>query len=113
MSRWTIRAQADRESLRLRVRNLIGDELLHAHLPLPPDHPRALLTLLEGLALWGGEPLCAAIDADDFADPSLALGVSWTPTSALVRFEFSPPRLGQRRLRLRRVVPALGTRVGS
>lgn len=113
MSRWTIRAQASRELLRLRLRNCMGDELLHAHLPLPPDHPRALLTLLEGLALWGGEPLCAVIDADGSADPSLALGVSWTPTSALVRFEFAPPRLGQRRLRLRRVARALGARVGS
>ena len=113
MSRWTIRAQVSRETLRLRVRNDLGDELLHAQMPLPPDHPRALLTLLEGLALWAGEPLCAVIDADDSADPLLALGVSWTPTSALARCEFTPPRLGQRRLRLRRVAQQLHADVES
>lgn len=102
MPKWTIAARTSRETLHLRVRNCLGDELLRAHLPLAPDHPRALLTLLEGLALWVGEPLCAVISADEFADPSLALGVSWIPTSALVRVEFGPPRLGQRRLRLRR-----------
>jgi hypothetical protein len=105
MPSWTITARANRETLCLRVRNCLGDELLHARLPLPPDHPRALLALLEGLALWVGEPLCAVISADDAADPSPSLGVSWTPTSALVRFEFAPPRLAQRRLRLARARP--------
>jgi hypothetical protein len=103
MPNWTIAAHASRETLRLRVRNCLGDELLHARLPLPPDHPRALLSLLEGLALWVGEPLCAVISADDAAEPSLSPGDSWTPTSALVRFELAPPRVAQRRLRLARV----------
>jgi hypothetical protein len=105
MSRWKITGQSNCTRLRLRVRDSLGDEVLHAELSLPPDHPRALLTLLEGLALWAGEPLCAVISADDSADPSRALGVSWTPTSALIRFEFTPPSVGQKRLRLQRVVP--------
>ena len=71
MPRWGITGRASREMLRLRVRNCLGDELLCAELPLPPDHPRALLTLLEGLAIWGGEPLCVVICADDSADPLL------------------------------------------
>lgn len=30
------------------------DDVLKARLPLTPHHPRALLTLLEGLSLWSG-----------------------------------------------------------
>lgn len=46
-------------------------DLLKASLPLPPRHPRALLTLLEGLALWRGEPLLVAISAGESS-------VDWT-----------------------------------
>jgi hypothetical protein len=113
MSKWTVRAQIGTETLRLRVRNILGDDLLHAQLYLPSDHPRALLTLLEGLALWNGEPVCAVIDADDSAAPLLAVGGSWTPQSALVRFELAPPRLDQRRLRLRRATSGFHAEVDS
>ena len=105
MAKWNTTLQAIPGAVRLLVTSAEGDDLVKAHLPGYPNHPRALLSLLEGLALWSGETLCAAISADDSADPSLALGVSWTPTSALVRFDFTPPRLGQRRLRLRRAAP--------
>lgn len=37
-----------------------GDDLLKAQLPANTSHPRALVTLLEGLALWSGSPVCAA-----------------------------------------------------
>lgn len=67
------------------------DEILKASLPTPPCHPRALLTLLEGLALWSGSPLEAAIcvgpssgtlpDAGFFGAPYPTEG------SALVRLE--------------------------
>ncbi len=33
------------------------DVLLKARLSARPDHPRAAITLLEGLALWSGAPL--------------------------------------------------------
>jgi hypothetical protein len=39
-----------------------------------PDHPRALLTLLEGLALWSGALLCAAISAAHSVGHSLGAG---------------------------------------
>jgi hypothetical protein len=39
-------------------------DLLKATLALAPQHPRALLTLLEGLALWRGQALRVAIAAD-------------------------------------------------
>ena len=51
-----------------------GSDLLKAHLPNYPDHPRALLTMLEGLALWCGQALCVAISADVPSSHSLGLG---------------------------------------
>ncbi len=40
-----------------------ASDLVKARLPLRPKHPRALLTLLEGLALWSGTPLVVAVSA--------------------------------------------------
>ena len=37
---------------------------LRARLPTMPSQPRALLLLLEAIAAWYGEPLCAVLDAD-------------------------------------------------
>ena len=37
---------------------------LRAVLPLPPAQPRAVALLLESLAEWFGQPLCAVLDAD-------------------------------------------------
>lgn len=38
--------------------------VLRARLPVAPQHPRALITLLESLSLWYGTPLHAVVDAD-------------------------------------------------
>lgn len=46
--------------------------MLKARLPGSPSHPRAVMLLLEALALWYGMPLHAVIDAD-------ALGVMQHP----------------------------------
>ena len=46
----------------LLVTSETGD-VLKARLPLSPRHPRALLTLLEGLSLWSGQPLSVAVSA--------------------------------------------------
>lgn len=55
-----------------------------------PDHPRALLCILEGLALWSGAVLDVAISADAPVCTSLGLGAfggeRWPTESALVRF---------------------------
>jgi hypothetical protein len=37
---------------------------LRARLPTRPAQPRALLLLLEAIAAWYGEPICAVLDAD-------------------------------------------------
>jgi hypothetical protein len=65
-------------------------DLLKARLDTRPCHPRALLTLLEGLSLWSGEPLCVALTADAASRgllPSTLFGDElWPGESALVRF---------------------------
>lgn len=42
--------------------------LMRASLPPMPAQPRALVTLLEGLALWQGAVLPTAVHADERAD---------------------------------------------
>jgi hypothetical protein len=71
-------------------------DLLKARLDAKPAHPRALLTLLEGLSLWRGQPpLCVALSAtDDFRamDASTLFGDElWPAESPLVRFDIVHP----------------------
>ena len=100
MTTWTTQVNVNRETIRLRVRDATGNELLKAVLPRSPEHPRAVLTLLEGLALWAGEALCVATSVDASAGPSHDVWDGWPFASALVRFEFAPPPAPTRRLRL-------------
>jgi hypothetical protein len=46
-------------------------DLLKAVLPMGPQHPRAMLTLLEGIALYRGERLDVAVIAGDDCPPWL------------------------------------------
>jgi hypothetical protein len=78
--------------IRLSVRGPDGRLIVHARLGRYPAHPRALLTVLEGLALWRGAPLNVAISADAPVCDSLGLGAfggePWPTESALVRFDW-------------------------
>lgn len=97
MAQWptTIRLHQD---LWLLVTDPRGNDQIKARLPLRPRHPRALLTLLEGVALYSGEPLCAVISAG--SRPEDRLGCEawdddlWPAESPLVRFDFVTPRPG-------------------
>ena len=91
------------------VRVLVVDphqgDLLKARLPLGAQHPRALLTLLEGLALWRGQPLRVVVRATSAGDGRPCWSGSglfgdelWPGESPLVRYE-----VGGRDLRLRRL----------
>lgn len=68
-----------------------GDDLLKARLDRTPSHPRALLTLLEGLSLWSGQTLCVALSVDDscprWPGSQLLGGELWPAESQLVRFD--------------------------
>lgn len=76
----------------LSVRSNDQRPIVRAHFTGYPDHPRALLSMLEGLALWRGSVLDVAISADAPVSSSLGLGAfggeRWPTDSALVRFEW-------------------------
>jgi len=55
MALWPTMLRIGGKELKLLVTSPEGDDLLKARLPVRPPHPRALLTLLEGVALWSGE----------------------------------------------------------
>jgi hypothetical protein len=87
----------------LLVRDETGD-LLKARLPLSPRHPRALLTLLEGLSLWSGEALSVVVSAgesSDWAGSGLFGDELFPAESQLVQFRIG--RRGCRGHRLRGV----------
>lgn len=88
------------EDLKLLVTSPEGN-LIKARLPLRPSHPRSVLTMLEGIALFNGEPLRAVISADAHRDERLDserwFGDLWPAESALVRFDFARPAERARR----------------
>lgn len=101
MALWPTRLRIGDKELKLLVTSPQGDELLKARLPLRPPHPRALLTLLEGVALWSGEPVLAVISAgahrDDWLDSDEWGDELWPFESPLVQFDFATPPCRARR----------------
>ena len=71
---WSARVRLRPVRLELVVTDLERD-LLRASLPTPQLHPRALVTVLEGLALWQGAVLHTAVYADERADWSGLFGL--------------------------------------
>ncbi len=68
-----------------------GSDLLKARLP-PTHHPRALITLVEGLSLWSGEPIVVVIsaaerDPDGCDDTFFGLDL-WPLRNPLVHFQY-------------------------
>jgi hypothetical protein len=101
MAQWETTLWIGAEDLRMLVCSAQGDDLLKARLPIRPPHPRALLTMLEGLALWSGEPLYAVISAgkrrEDWCGCELWGEELWPTESQLVQFDFAAPRSRARR----------------
>jgi len=102
MAQWPTTLRISDTDLKLLVTSPEGDDLIKARLPSRPPHPRALLTLLEGVALWSGEPLYAVISAGEHRDDWLgceAWGEDlWPAESALVHFDFATPPARPRRV---------------
>ena len=95
---WSARLRPRPTTIELRVFQP-GRELLRASLPHPPRHPRALVTVLEGLALWQGGVLrvaaCVDSTSEHFGLSSLGLqGPSLDdPGSPLLHaYEVSPAK---------------------
>lgn len=99
MSPWRPVLAFGAREMRLLLTDHQGSDLLKASLPLPAHHPRAMLTLVEGLALWSGDRLGAVISAASPSTPSAMWhDEAWPPEeSALVRFELAPVRERRRR----------------
>jgi hypothetical protein len=67
------------DPMRTRLRVHDGPRLvLTARLPEAPEHPRALETLAEGVALWYGRPLYAALGVA--AEDALCVSPRWHAT---------------------------------
>jgi len=103
MALWSTTLRLGKD-LKLLVTSPEGDDLIKARLPIRPPHPRALLTLLEGIALFSGEPLYAVISAGEDRDAWLGSEQwcedLWPAESSLVHFDFAlPPPRARRRLR--------------
>jgi len=106
MNTWKTTVQPTRGAVRLLMTDPERNEVLKAALPPYPEHPRALLTVLEALSLWVGQPLTAAVFAEGTVDRRSAealFGDGILPLdSALVRFDLlGPPRP-------RRTLPGVG-----
>lgn len=104
MAQWPTTIRIGAEDLKLLVTSPQGDDQIKARLPLRPPHPRALLTLLEGVALFSGEPLYVVISAGESRDDWLGCEAwgddLWPAESPLVHFDFAiPPPRARRTLR--------------
>lgn len=98
MSLWRPVLSFGAREMRVLVSDCEGSDLLKASLPLPARHPRAMLTLIESLALWSGERIAAVVSAADRSEPSARwLDETWPDESALVRFDFVATRERRRR----------------
>lgn len=106
MDTWKTTVEPTARRVRLLLTDPDRNEVLKAALPPFPQHPRALLTVLEGLALWAGQPLTAAICAAPSVDRRCAealFGDGLLPLdSALVRFDVLAPA------RRRRTIAGVG-----
>lgn len=78
-----------------------GDDRLRAVLPSPPLHPRALQTLLEGMAMWCGSPVHAVLVAAgrsglSHVDDLFGGEAHWPHDLASVRFQIHSPHRPRR-----------------
>ena len=101
MALWSTTLRIGHQDLKLLVTDPEGNDLIKARLPVRPPHPRALLTMLEGIALFSGEPLYAVISAGNHRDAWLGSEAwdddLWPAESPLVHFDFAIPRARARR----------------
>jgi len=100
MALWSTTLKIGKD-LKLLVTSPEGDDLIKARLPLLAAHPRALLTMLEGIALYSGEPLYAVISAGarahDWLGSEQWCEDLWPAESPLVQFDFAVPAPRARR----------------
>lgn len=93
MNNWKIKVRLSGSGIRISVTSP-EDIILNACFP-HPGHPNALLTLLEGLALWQESIITAVVSVDPSCHLLLdedSLGALWKKGSWMVRYQFIPGR---------------------
>ena len=68
MRTWHCTLHVTKHEAKLLLTSPEQGDLLKARLDPRPCHPRALLTMLEGLSLWNGHPLCVVLHVDEGSD---------------------------------------------
>jgi len=101
-SGWVAQIRVSAQWIRLTIKELSGEEVLRARFGRRPVHRRALLDLLESVAMWRGAPLSAVLSVVGWVRP-LCDSASWADEvvlgpSALVRVHYAVH--GSRQLRL-------------
>ncbi|HWL86988.1 MAG TPA: hypothetical protein VNO21_14365 [Polyangiaceae bacterium] len=101
---WIATLRPTTHELRILVRTRETGDLMQARLPARSAHPRAVLTLLEGLSLFRGQPMraviCVAAPSPTPYDLGLLFGDElWPGESPLVQFDFELPVRRRGRLR--------------
>lgn len=92
--RWRCTLHPTQQQTRLLLSDPQRDRL-KARLTATTAHPRALMTRLEGLSLWSGAPLHAALSVDvdcpRWLDSRLWEDALWPAENQLVAFDLVPP----------------------
>ena len=101
-SGWLAQVRLSTEWIRVTIKDLSGEEVLRARFGRRPAHRRALLDLLEAVAVWRGAPLSAVLSVVGWRRP-LCDSASWADEvvlgpSVLVRVHYAVH--GSRQLRL-------------
>lgn len=90
MRSWTGSLRVNAREASLLVEDEEQGDVMKARLPMPPRHPRALLTMLEGVALWRGQPMRVVLTVGDESMSWLGSGLFgdelWPGESQLVHF---------------------------
>jgi hypothetical protein len=102
MRKYRCTLRISQHQIRLLVTDPENGDVLKACLDPRPSHPRALLTLLEGISLWNGHPLSVVLGVDEncrtWPDSTLFGDELWPAESQLVRFELAHRACRQVRL---------------
>ena len=96
MSSWRATLHVSSMDVRLLVTDQRGHDIAKAYLPYDVRHPRAILSLLESLGLWGGVRIDAAIFVGDDAPSSFVLDLfgnaMWPESSPIVTLSIPEDR---------------------
>lgn len=80
-----------------------AEPVLKARLSVRPEHPRAMITLLEGLALWAGQRLPVVVGVAASSDGSIEALLPEGPAWCSPLVELVPVDWPRRRLRTPRL----------